>query len=78
LHPDVVLLDVMLPEADGFEVARLLVVDEVGPAVVLTSTRSAATYARRLASTSARGFLPKHELSGAALTRVLDGEPVGS
>ena len=37
------------------------------PAVVLTSSRDAAAYADRLTTTSARGFVPKEELSGAVL-----------
>ena len=78
IRPDVVLLDVLLPDTDGFDVARRLVVDGVGPDVVLTSTRDASAYARRLASSPARGFVPKHELSGAAVARLLDGEPVES
>lgn len=76
VRPDVVLLDVLLPGADGFEIARRLTVDGTGPTIVLTSTRDAAAYARRLATTPARGFLPKHELSGRALTRILDDEHV--
>lgn len=76
VQPDVVLLDVLLPGADGFEVARSLVVDGVGPAIVLTSTRDAAAFARRLAATPAKGFVAKHELSGRAVRRLLDPGPV--
>ena len=75
LHPDVVLLDVLLPGEDGFEIAHRLVVDGA-PAVVLTSTRDASAYARRLATTPARGFVPKQELSGEAIARILDSGSV--
>lgn len=71
LGPDLVLLDVQLPDLDGFEVAERLAGDERPPAVVLVSTRDAASYRRRLAETSARGFISKGELSGAALAEVL-------
>jgi DNA-binding NarL/FixJ family response regulator len=70
--PDLVLLDVQLPDLDGFEVAERLAADADPPAVVLVSTRDAASYRRRLAETSARGFISKGELSGAALAAVLE------
>lgn len=71
LDPDLVLLDVQLPDLDGFEVAERLAADEAPPAVVLVSTRHASSYRRRLAATSARGFISKGDLSGAALAAVL-------
>jgi two-component system response regulator EvgA len=70
-HPDVVLLDVQLPGIDGFEVAQLLAQDPDPPAVVMTSTRTAADYGSRLSRARVQGFLPKQELSGAALCAVL-------
>jgi DNA-binding NarL/FixJ family response regulator len=68
LQPDVVLLDVMLPDLDGFEVCALLVGEgAVRPAVVLTSSRDAASYGDRLTATAARGFLAKESLSARAI-----------
>ncbi len=68
LRPDLVLLDVQLPGIDGFAVARELTADGPGaPAVVLTSTRSAADYGPLIAASGARGFVPKAELSGRAI-----------
>ena len=72
LRPDLVLLDVQLPDLDGFEVADRLAAQENPPTVVLVSTRGAASYRRRLAGTTARGFISKGDLSGAALSAVLE------
>jgi DNA-binding NarL/FixJ family response regulator len=64
LHPQLILLDVQLPDLDGFEVAARLAARRDPPAVILTSSRSADSYRRRLATTSALGFITKSELSG--------------
>ena len=71
LRPEVVLLDIQLPDLDGFVVAARLAAVAPAPAVVLISSREAETYGARLAGARVRGFLPKRELSGAALARLL-------
>lgn len=70
LHPDVVLLDINLPKLDGFEVARRVSTPD-GPKVVLTSSRPASDYGSKLDDSPAIGFLPKNELSGEALLRLV-------
>ena len=67
LEPDVVLLDVRLPDMDGFEVARLLAAHDDAPRVVLVSSRDRSAYASQLREARVCGFLGKSELSGAAL-----------
>jgi CheY-like chemotaxis protein len=71
LRPDVILLDVQLPDFDGFEVAQRLYGDEDPPAVVLTSSRDRSDYGPCLATTPACGFLPKAELSAAGIADIL-------
>jgi DNA-binding NarL/FixJ family response regulator len=73
LMPDVVLLDVRLPDLDGFTVAERLTADGGGPAVIVTSSSDDPLYPERALENGARGFVAKHDLSGAALHRVLDG-----
>jgi DNA-binding NarL/FixJ family response regulator len=67
LRPDIVLLDVQLPDIDGFDVAARLTSDDDAPSVVLTSSRELSDYGPLVTRSGARGFVPKSELSGAAL-----------
>ena len=73
LRPHLVLLDIGLPDIEGFEVARALAVDGPPPFVVLTSSREASVYGPRLASSRVLGFIPKDELSGAGIRALTVG-----
>ena len=73
LDPDVVLVDVVLGEESGFQLARRL--DEAGFAVVMISTHSESDVDDLVTESPAAGFLSKSALSAAAIRRILDGEP---
>ena len=72
LRPDLVLLDIGLPDVEGFAVAHELASEGPPPLVVLTSSRDAAAFGSRLTADPVLGFLPKDELSGAALLAMLE------
>lgn len=71
LRPDVVLLDVLLPGIDGFEVADRISRSEFRPVVVLVSSRTQLELAHRLAEAPVRGFLSKSELTLQSLDELL-------
>jgi DNA-binding NarL/FixJ family response regulator len=71
LQPQLVVLDVRLPDLDGFEVARRLLATADPPVVVLVSTREASDFGVRLAASGTAGFITKSKLSGDTLRAVL-------
>ena len=71
LRPDIVLLDVHLPDLDGFELAARLKGPDDAPTVVLTSSRDDGDCNAMIAPSGAGGFVAKAELSGAALEALL-------
>ena len=70
LRPAVVLLDIRLPDMNGFDVAERIAELESPPAVVLTSSHEARDYTRRIAASPARGFISKADLSAARLVSI--------
>jgi DNA-binding NarL/FixJ family response regulator len=71
LRPQLVLLDVHLPDIDGFEVASRLAALNRPPAVVLTSSHDRSELEPLVPGSGARGFLPKDELSRKAIDELL-------
>jgi CheY-like chemotaxis protein len=68
LAPDVVLLDVQLPDIDGFEVAARAAAFTPAPKIVLASSREERDYGSMIADSGVNGFIEKAELSGDAIT----------
>lgn len=71
LHPDIVLLDVQLPDTDGFSVAGEIESSPNHPQVVLISTREASDYEGRIEDAPADGFIHKPDLSRARLEELV-------
>jgi DNA-binding NarL/FixJ family response regulator len=71
LSPDVVLLDVQLPDITGFEVVRRVRSEPNPPLVVLISSREASDYGSRIGRSGALGFISKSELSAQTLAAML-------
>ena len=72
LVPELVLLDIQLPDIDGFEVARRLLERQPELRIVLVSSRDSSQYGPLIEASGARGFVSKGDLSGAALERLLE------
>jgi DNA-binding NarL/FixJ family response regulator len=71
LRPQIALVDVYLPDGDGFELTMRLATLSHPPTVILTSSRDATDFERCLKESGARGFVPKGALSRAAIQEVL-------
>ena len=71
LAPDLVVLDVNLPDLDGFDVAARLTSEDGAPAVVLVSSRESRDFGPLVSRSGARGFISKADLSGEALRELV-------
>jgi DNA-binding NarL/FixJ family response regulator len=71
LRPDMVLLDVLLPDRTGFAVAHELASEPERPLVVLTSSRSASDLGALARTEDARGFISKRDLTVASLAALV-------
>jgi DNA-binding NarL/FixJ family response regulator len=71
LRPEVVLLDIRLPDIDGFEVAERLAANGGAPVIVLTSSRDRSDFGHEIGSCAADGFVPKSDMSAEAITSLI-------
>jgi DNA-binding NarL/FixJ family response regulator len=71
LKPQLVLLDVQLPDIDGFDVAARITGRPDSPAVILVSSRDSSDFGPLVSRSGARGFVPKAELSGERVQELL-------
>jgi DNA-binding NarL/FixJ family response regulator len=71
LEPDLVLLDIQLPDIDGFEVASRLLAQNRDLKIVLISSRDRNAYGSLIETSGAVGFISKGELSGGTIARLL-------
>jgi two-component system nitrate/nitrite response regulator NarL len=67
LQPDVVLVDVGLPDCDGITLAQELSALPWGPRVIVTSVDQDVATPDEVERSGASGFISKHELSGPGL-----------
>ena len=74
LRPDAALIDIGLPDGDGFGLARQLVALPWRPRVLLTSVEADIASSGSARSAGAEGFIPKADLPNAPLAGLLGGE----
>jgi two-component system chemotaxis response regulator CheY len=69
--PSFAIVDVQLPDRDGFELAEQLRALDPAPEVILTSSLDGTDFGALVAGSSALGFIPKAELSTSAIEALL-------
>jgi DNA-binding NarL/FixJ family response regulator len=70
-QPALVLVDIALPDMDGFTLAGMIVAATPRSRIILISSRDRSTYGSRVADAPVIGFLRKDDLSGSAIRRLI-------
>jgi DNA-binding NarL/FixJ family response regulator len=72
LRPDVVLLDISLPDGNGFDVAKQLTELESPAALIMISSRESSGFTAAACESGALGFVPKSKFSVSSIRALLD------
>jgi two-component system response regulator EvgA len=73
--PDLAIVDVQLPDFDGFALAEQLRALDQAPTVILTSSLDPTDFGALFDTSPALGFIPKAELSARRIETLIDAAP---
>jgi DNA-binding NarL/FixJ family response regulator len=76
MRPDIVILDLTLPDGGGLELLKRITHQDNAPHVLVCSINDANIYAQRVLAAGAKGYIHKHEATAQVITairRVLSG-----
>ena len=71
-RPDLILIDVRLPDMDGFEVTREILETAPNARIILNSMQESPAYQDKAVESGAIGFLPKKQLDPARIMELYD------
>jgi DNA-binding NarL/FixJ family response regulator len=78
LHPELVLMDINMPEMNGIEATRRITSAHPGIVVILCSTYDASDLPSGAAASGASGYLNKEQLAADSLLRMWEGRGPGA